>query len=84
MSLTRNLLDASEDLSVEEDESCDRNDAGEDKSAPVLVIAEHFGNLLERFSVRSLPNIFRVLPQLCDIIGKDILDIISIIGSSVM
>ena len=48
MSLTRNLLDASEDLSVEEDESCDRNDAGEDKSAPVLVISEHFGNLLGR------------------------------------
>ena len=38
MSLTRNLLDASEDLSVEKDESCHRNDAGEDKSAQVLVI----------------------------------------------
>ena len=45
ISLTRNLLDASEDRSVEKDESCDRKDAGEDKSAPVLVIAEQFHNL---------------------------------------
>ena len=33
------LLDAPEDLCVEEDESADRNNAGEDKSAPVLVIS---------------------------------------------
>ena len=44
-SLTRNLLDASEDLSVEEDESCDRNNAGEDESAPVLVITGQMKNV---------------------------------------
>ena len=42
--MKKDLLDASEDLSVGEDESCDRKDAGEDKSAPVLVIAEQFHN----------------------------------------
>ena len=39
----KNLLNASEDPCVEVYESCDRDDAGEDKSAPVLVIAENVG-----------------------------------------
>ena len=34
------LLDASENLRVEEDEGDNWNDAGEDESAPVLVIPE--------------------------------------------
>ena len=41
----RFLLDASENPCVEEDESRDRNDAGEDESAPVLVIADNIKNV---------------------------------------
>ena len=42
----KNLLNASEDPCVEVYESCDRDDAGEDKSAPVLVIAENGENII--------------------------------------
>ena len=35
------LLDAPENLCVEEDESTDRDDTGENKSAPVLVVSKH-------------------------------------------
>ena len=41
----KNLLNASEDPCVEVYESCDRDDAGEDKSAPVLVIAGNDQNI---------------------------------------
>ena len=47
--ISKNSLDASEDPGVEVDESCDRDDAGEDKSAPVLVIADN----VEQLSIES-------------------------------
>ena len=39
------LLDSSEDPCVEVDKSRDRDDAGEDKPAPVLVIADNMENV---------------------------------------
>jgi hypothetical protein len=41
----KNSLNASEDPCVEVDESCDRDDAGQDKSAPVLVIPGNDENI---------------------------------------
>ena len=41
----RFLLDPSENPCVKEDESRDRNDAGKDESAPVLVIADNIKNV---------------------------------------
>jgi len=49
-------FDSSENSRVEEDESCDRNNAGEDESAPVLVIT----------------NIIRIFPKLCHIICQHV------------
>ena len=64
----KNLLNASEDPCVEVYESCDRDDAGEDKSAPVLVIAGNGENTTSKTQIKILPNIILVFRELCHII----------------